>query len=80
MVLQTPGDQVDDLPIPLQPPLHTEEPGGKQLPPLPLGEIPPDDDVDRAGLVLEGDEGHPACGAGALAVGDDPGDPYLLAV
>ena len=38
------------------------------------GGFEPDDDVDVAGFVFEGDEGYAGGGAGALAAGDQTGD------
>ena len=54
--------------------------GIDQHPVLAIGQVPPDHGVDHAGLVLEGEESHPAGGLWPLAHAHQSGDAHTAAV
>jgi hypothetical protein len=62
---------VHDAPFPLHLAAHPEQSRGEELLALALGEVVPDDQVDVAGLVLEGDEDDAARRGRPLAAGDE---------
>jgi len=71
-ILELPGQYVHYPALLLHFPAHREQSRGKQLAPLALGEVVPDDEVHVAGLVFQRHEDHAARGRRALAAGHDP--------
>ena len=66
-------DAIDGLPAAV----NGQQPAVDQRPALALRQIGPDDDVDDAVLVFEGDEDHAAGRAGTLAGDDQQAQPLL---
>ena len=60
--------------------VYTEQGGAEHFTALLLDQGGPDNDVDRTGLVFDGDEEHTLGGAGALPDGDDAAAARELAV
>src|SRR5690606_24137109 len=79
-VNQPGGDQMTHSLLGFQPAIDLQHAGMHQLLALALGQRTPDHDIDHAMLVFQGDEGHPAGSAGALATGHQPGDRHRAAV
>src|ERR1700674_4905219 len=73
LVAQSSRNQMHDLAGPLQRAVDGEQVGAQQLLALALGQVPPHDDVDHAGLVFERDESNTACRARTLPAGNQPG-------
>src|SRR3546814_15749674 len=70
-ILQTIGDDVDDLAFLLERPLHADHWRRHDGPPMPIEDALPEDRVGDASLVLQGDEGYVAL-ARLLADEHDP--------
>src|SRR3546814_17776569 len=70
-ILQTIGDDVDDLAFLLERPLHADHWRRHDGPPMPIEDALPEDRVGDASLVLQGDEGYVAL-ARLLAAEHDP--------
>ena len=73
-VCQPVGYQVADAFLGFQFALYLQQLGVHQLFSLAFCEAAPNDDVDHAKFIFEGDEGDAAGGAGALSAGDQAGD------
>src|SRR5690606_9115365 len=79
-VLQVARDEVFDAVHALPAPAHGQQGRAEQRLAPALRDAWPDDDVDHAVLVLQGDENRAAGGSGALALGDDAGGVDAAAV
>src|SRR6266446_220068 len=71
VVGQPPGYKMHHFAFAFKHSLDAHQARAEQLAALALDEMGPDDDVDKAGLVLERDEHRSGSGARALAPGDD---------
>ena len=77
---QPAGDKVADTLSGFQLALHLQQLRVHQFLSLAFGEAAPDDDVNHAVFVFEGDEGDAAGGAGALTASDQTCDLYPAVV
>ncbi len=66
------GDQMTDTALDLKPPRHPQHPSTHDRPPGAFKKLPPDDDVDHAGFILEREKDHPLGSAGTLSQDDQP--------
>jgi len=67
---------VHDLAFALDLAVHRHQPRADEFAALALAEVPPDDDVERAGLVFECDEHDAARRVRPLPADDDTGGPH----
>ena len=74
------GDEVYDIALPLDVSSHAEQAREHELLALCFGHARPDHDIDRAGFILQRDEGRAAGGGGALTAGDHAGGAQYLSV
>src|SRR4029079_7752995 len=79
VIEQAPGNEMDDVPLALDHPLHAEQARAEELPALALDQPLPDHHIHAAGFILERYKNDSAGGIRPLPAGDQPRNPRAAA-